>query len=76
MQPLGTRAVEVETLEQRIERRLNEALDRQIAGGFYPSSERGLVDASEVPVWDNVGPVRVSLADVARIAAQEAKAWF
>lgn len=76
MMSLGTRAVEPETLEQRIARRLNEALDHQIAGGFYQTATRGLVDSEEFPGWDNIGPVRLSIEDVSRIAAQEARAWF
>jgi hypothetical protein len=81
MHSLGTRLVspEADTLESRIEARLTEALERQAAGGFYGSpdgSTRGMVapDLEELGIYDCV--IRLSMADVARIAAAEARAWF
>jgi hypothetical protein len=75
MMPLGTRVVEVPTLQDRIAARLNEVLERQVAGGFYGGSERGLV----APDLEDLGThdvIRLSVEDVARIAAQEARSWF
>lgn len=67
----------MDELAARIEARLNEALDRQVAGGFYPAAERGLSDNNDpVADYDVPSPIRLSVADVARIAAQEALAWF
>lgn len=79
--PLGTRVIPPEsTLEGRIERRLGEALDRQEAAGFEVPAERGLATSSRgacsvcTPSCDAGEPViRLSLADVARIAAAEAR---
>lgn len=67
------RPVEVETLEQRIAARLNEALDQQYEGGFLTGRhEPGLIDLGRETTD---GPeVRLTIEDVARIAAQEARA--
>jgi hypothetical protein len=76
MMPLGTRVVPVDTtLESRIAARLNEVLDRMVAGdtyGFDPD-DRGL--AAPAPGSGCVH-LRLSVRDVARLAAQEARAWF
>jgi hypothetical protein len=72
---LGQPSIEVETLEQRIERRLNDALDRQVAADLYAydPDDRGLA----VRTPGAGGPLlRLSMADVARIAAAEARDWF
>lgn len=66
----------METLEARIEARLNEAFDRQVTGGFYPVAERGLVAMDDPDDVSSYPPIRLSIADVARIAAQEARAWL
>lgn len=79
MMPLGTRVVppEVDTLHRRIKAALNEALERQVAGGFYgsPDAARGLAapDLEELGAHD---VIRLSLDDAARIAAAEAFRWF
>jgi len=62
----------METLEQRIATRLNEALDRQVAAEVNAWEVRGL--ATREPAEDPV--MRLSVEDVARIAAQTAYAWF
>jgi hypothetical protein len=75
MMSLGSRSVEVETLEQRIERRLREALERMVATERYAWTEddRGL--CARPP--GSGGPfIYLSIEDVSRIAAQEARAWF
>lgn len=74
--PLGSRVVpEDTTLEHRIAVRLHRALEHQVAGGFYGGAERGLVapDLEELGAHD---VIRLSVEDVARIAAAEARAWF
>lgn len=85
MMPLGTRVVpEDATLQARIETALNEALDRMVAADFEVSGERGMATWSPVgdcavctPSCDLGEPVvRLSVADVARIAAAEAYRWF
>lgn len=85
MMPLGSRVVpEDATLEGRIAARLNEALDRQAAADFEAPGERGLADyqsPANCPVCTprcDAGEfvLRLSVEDVARIAAQEARAWF
>jgi hypothetical protein len=64
-------------LAERIAARLNEAMDRQIAANFYPASDRGLADVDDpAAAGDGIMPVRLSVEDVARIAADEARAWF
>jgi hypothetical protein len=67
-----------ETLEQRIEAALNEAFDRQVAGGFFAADgTRGMVDDYDPVACEDVEPsIRLSLVDVARIAAAAAKGWF
>ena len=76
MMPLGTRVVpEDATLEARIAARLDKALDAAIRAGFEVlDAERGLAvvdhDVSEL------GVIRLSVADVARIAAQAAREWW
>lgn len=65
----------MDDLQERIAARLNEALERQVAGNFYGGSERGLA----APDLEDLGGheiIRLSVEDVARIAAQEAMAWF
>ena len=82
MMPSGTRVVpEDTTLEHRIETALNRALEQQVRGGFYgalgmPGEPcRGLVavDLEELGAHD---VIRLSMADVARIAAVAARGWF
>jgi hypothetical protein len=77
MQKLGEREVSPDaTLEGRMAARLNAALDRQVAGEFYRfENERGLVDLAAEP-HASTGAVRLSVEDVARICAQEARDWF
>jgi hypothetical protein len=75
MMSLGSRAVEPETLEQRIARRLTGALEQMVASETYAytDDDRGL--AARPP--QSGGPfIYLSIDDVARIAAQEARAWF
>jgi len=68
--------VRVESLEERIAARLNEALDRQAAGNVYPVGERGLVAQDLIGDLEPGGVILLSVEDVARIAAQEARAWL
>lgn len=65
----------MDELAKRIEARLNEALDRQVAAELYiyDPDDRGL--AAGEPGSGCVY-LRLTLADVARIAAAEAHAWF
>lgn len=75
MMSLGSRSVEVETLEQRIEGRLREALERMVATERYAwaDDDRGL--CARPP--GSGGPfIYLSIGDVSRIAAAEARAWF
>lgn len=59
------------TLEERIAARLDEALDRMVAAGTYlAEGQRGLADFDD---GDDVTFPRLSIADVARIAADEAR---
>lgn len=77
MMSLGTREVppEVDTLQRRIAARLNEALDRMVASDTYgyDPDDRGL--AAPAPGSGCVH-LRLSVEDVARIAAGEAYRWF
>lgn len=65
----------MDELEQRIEAALNEALERQVAAEMYACDpdDRGL--ATPEPDGGALA-LRLSVADVARIAAAEARAWF
>jgi hypothetical protein len=64
----------MDELAERIAARLHEAIDRQIAGGFYPNATRGLVDERDPDADYDVRPkIRLSVEDVARIAADEAR---
>lgn len=65
----------METLEERIAARLNEALDRKVAAEMYAydPDDRGL--AAGKPGSGSVH-LRLSVDDVARIAAAEARAWL
>lgn len=62
----------MDELAERIAARLHEALERQVAGGFYADSPRGLgaIDLEDLGVHD---VIRLSVEDVARIAADEAR---
>lgn len=62
----------MDELAERIAARLHEALDRQVAGDFYAEERRGLVNV-EPGGLDMIGAVRLSVEDVARIAADEAR---
>lgn len=68
---LGTRAGE--TLEQRFAARLHETLDDLAKGGFGAMSDRGLglFDAD-----GSGGLCIMSIEDVCRLLAAEARAWF
>lgn len=60
----------METLEQRIAARLHDALDAQARGGFLAVTDRGL------GLFDDSGAdgtCVLTVEDVARIAAQEAR---
>jgi hypothetical protein len=72
---LGSRSVEAETLEQRIESRLREALERMVATERHAWTEddRGLCAR---PAGSGGPFIYLSIEDVSRIAAQEARAWF
>lgn len=78
MMPLGSRVVpEDATLEGRIKARLNEALDANIAAEvFCHAAQRGLGSIEGDRVHSPIDVIRLSVDDVARIAAQEARAWF
>ncbi|WP_170154309.1 hypothetical protein [Actinoplanes italicus] len=57
------------TLEERIAARLVAVLDHQVRAGVErPEGVVALVDEQGVP--------RLSVDDIARLAAQEAHAWF
>jgi hypothetical protein len=75
MMPLGTRVVPEETtLEHRIETALGEALDRMVATEAYAfdPDDRGLVTRES---GESLA-LRLSMRDVARIAAAAARGWF
>lgn len=73
MKALGTRAVEAETLEQRFARRLHQTLDDMGKAGFVAVADRGLGLFGE----DGAdGLCIMSVEDVARVLAVEARAWF
>lgn len=61
----------MDDLQARIAARLNEALDQQIAGGFYSTAERGLAFGGDIV---DAAAIMLSIEDVARIAAAEARA--
>lgn len=65
----------MESLEERIAARLNEALDRQVAAEMYAydPDDRGLAAGER---GSGSVHLRLSVEDVARIAAQAAKSWF
>ena len=76
MMPLGTREVPPDTtLEHRIAARLHAALDMKIAAEMYAFAEddRGLAAPER---GSGCVHLRLTVDDVARIAAQEAMAWF
>lgn len=62
-------------LQDRIAARLHEALDRHAAAGIESGAERGMVDrVPDEGLEPGAGPtVRLSVEDVARIAAAEAR---
>lgn len=59
----------MDDLQERIAARLNEVLDRQVAAEFSTFKVRGL--ATREPAEEPV--MRLSIEDVARIAAQVAR---
>lgn len=74
MQELGSRRpVEGQTLEERFAARLHQTLDDMAKGGFIAIVDRGLglfdADGSD-------GLCILSVEDVARLLAVEARAWF
>lgn len=58
----------MDELAKRIEARLHEVVEMRQAAGFEVTATHGLTGAD--------GVVRMSLTDVARIAADEARGWF
>jgi hypothetical protein len=71
MEQLGTRVGE--TLEERIAARLNEALRQTVAADFVDYGNEGLASKASM---ESEPVMRLSIGDVARVAAAEARAWF